>query len=184
MSRTRPGTPGLPSIAREEIELRSTTRDARLDPGATAKISLEQLEEVLARSSNGLQDATHAATTETRTESGERVAVRPTYDDRSTPRSLPIVEAADAPSLPEVAEAAAPVTRAPVSYPAPPPLEEPAPRGVEASSPKPSFDLEIDEDFRPRSRRTKVLVVLAIVTCILAVGAWFAGRVFAPIVAP
>lgn len=49
MKRVRPVNPVLPNIAREEVDLRSRSRDSRRDPGATAKISREELEQALKR---------------------------------------------------------------------------------------------------------------------------------------
>lgn len=77
MKRVSPVNPVLPAIAREEIDLRSSSRDSRRDPGATAKISREELEEVLSRSKSGLHEAVRPADPSPRTQSGERVAVRP-----------------------------------------------------------------------------------------------------------
>lgn len=77
MKRVSPANPVLPAVAREEIELRSSSRDSRRDPGATAKISREELEEVLSRSKSGLHEAVRPADPNPRTQSGERVAVRP-----------------------------------------------------------------------------------------------------------
>jgi len=83
MKRVSPVNPVLPAVAREEVELRSSARDSRRDPGATAKISREELEEVLSRSKSGLHEAVRPADPNPRTQSGERVAVRPRREDEA-----------------------------------------------------------------------------------------------------
>jgi hypothetical protein len=90
MKRVRPVNPGLPNIAREEVDLRARSRDSRRDPGATAKISREELEAALTRSNSGMraavrpEDIQHA-----RTQSGERVAVRPEQHDEKVSSDRP-----------------------------------------------------------------------------------------------
>lgn len=204
MKRVRPVNPSLPTAAREEIDLRSRSRDSRRDPQATAKISREELEEVLKRSNSGMRAAVRPETAgEPRTQSGERVAVRPdgtekVSSDRPTarPAAIEVGDTHDSQSdalADEMYRAVQARSSAmPVSAPArdlAPTVMQPPFAHVEPASPPAAIAATIPETPEPehlavheddpvaiRVRRTRIAVALVVATSILAVVAWFAGR--------
>lgn len=206
MKRVSPVNPVLPTVAREEIELRSSSRDARRDPGATAKISREELEEVLHRSKSGLHEAARPDDVHARTQSGERVAVRPARkedgeqatekvaSDRPTARPAaievgPTLESESERIADEMYRAVT-ESRSNPSLPSARPASDltatvaQAPFDFVDPSATPiaiSRDSEVGlvrsaEAHALRVRRSRTIAALLLATAALAVVAWFIGR--------
>lgn len=206
MKRVSPVNPVLPAVAREEIELRSSSRDSRRDPGATAKISREELEAVLHRSKSGLHEATRPDDTHARTQSGERVAVRPARkedgeqatekvaSDRPTARPAaievgPTLES-ESDRIADEMYRAVTESRSNPSLPIARPASDvtatvaQAPFDfVDPSAPPIAVPQDSDEDFvrsaeahAVRVRRSRIIASLVVATAALAVVAWFIGR--------